>query len=286
MVISIGPAAAAIGTAPIPPGLSATAGIIDLVTSTPPPEQTATIRALLQAAGRKSKSVPLRRSLVQQGTQRNPEPGPLRDIVRRHDETALDLYLLQRALASSDPWDVTRDARIWGRAIGHGMDVDGGASIVSKAWRRLDETYNLVERERSGRLAKITTLNESGNRSEYTYPTEEYFKLPFAYWTADEAWHHQLSLPAKTTLLIALSLRQPFVLPAERAERWYGISPDTIDRGLRELREHDLLSRRFEVVEDYLSPTMKRTDHKFRLKAPFTKRKPSTSKGHLAVVGE
>lgn len=257
-----------------------------LMPSTPPPEQTATIAALLDAAGRKSRAVPLRRTLLQQGTQRDPKPGPLRDIVKRHDETALDLYLLHRAVASSDPWDVTRDARIWGRAIGHGTDVDGGSSIVSKAWRRLDETYNLVERERSGRLAKITALDESGDRGAYTYPATGYLKVPFAYWTAEERWHHELSLPAKAVLLIALSLRQPFVLPAERAEGWYGISADSIERGLRELREHQLLSRRFVVVDDWLSPTGKRTDYRFRLKAPFVKQQVPASKGHLAVVGE
>lgn len=102
-------------------------------------------------------------------------------------------------------------------------------------------------------------------------PSEQYFKLPFAYWTADEAWHWRLTLPAKATLLIALSLKPPFVLPAERAGDWYGISPDTVDRGLRELRGYGLLSRTFEVVEDWLSPIVKRTDYKFRLKAPFAK---------------
>ena len=118
---------------------AATTGIITGVTSTPTRPQTATISVLLGAAGRKTATVPIRRTFVQQGTQRAPKPGPLQAIVTRHDETALDLFLLHRALASSDPWDVTRDARIWGRALGHGSDVDGGASIVSKAWRRLDE---------------------------------------------------------------------------------------------------------------------------------------------------
>lgn len=255
--------------------------------SSPPPEQTATITAALNAAGRPGKAVPIRRTFLQQGTQRKPQPGPLQKIVQRHDDTALDLYLLLMAGASSHPWDVTRDSRAWGRAIGHGSDVDGGRSIVSKAWRRLDETYRLVQRDRSGRLAKITLLDESGDGTDYSSPGKAYLKLPFAYWTADEAWHHQLSLPAKATLLIALSLKQPFALPAERAEDWYGISPDTIDRGQRELRSHGILERHFTVVDDWLSGTGKRTDYTFTLQAPFAAaHKKPTSKGHLTAVGE
>jgi hypothetical protein len=258
--------------------------MIGSVTSTPPTEQTATIAALLDAAGRRDAAVPLRRTLLQQGMQRAPEPGPLQKIITRHDDTALDLYLLFRVVASSDPWDVTRDARIWGRALGHGSDVDDGTSIVSKAWRRLDESYGLVSRERSGRLARITALDESGNRTAYRYPNGQYFKLPFAYWTAEEAWHHQLSLPAKACLLIALSLRQPFTLPAERGPRWYGISADTIDRGLRELREQGLLTRRFTTVENWLSPTGQITEFHYRLAPPF-RRRGRASRGHLAAVG-
>ncbi|MCU1616477.1 MAG: hypothetical protein JWO98_4017 [Frankiales bacterium] len=253
------------------------------VTSTPPRDQTATIVALLDAAGRRDAAVPLRRAFVQQGTQRAPEPGPLQKIVTRHDDTALDLYLLFRGMASSDPWDVTRDARIWGRALGHGSDVDGGASVVSKAWRRLDEVYGLIHRERSGRLAKITTLDESGSRAPYRYPNGQYFKLPFAYWTAEESWHHCLSLPAKACLLIALSLRQPFILPAERGPSWYGISADSIDRGLRELQDHGLLTRRFTTVENWLSPTGQITEFHYRLAGPF-RRRDRISRGHLAVV--
>jgi hypothetical protein len=231
--------------------------------------QAETISAQLKDSGRPSEATPLHRSFLQQGPLRKPKPGPLAEIVKSHDESALDLYLLLHTLSSSEPWDVVRDARIWGRMIGHGSDVDGGAVIVSKAWRRLDEKYGLVERSRSGRLARITLLNDSGDGSEYESPSSRYFKVPFAYWTAPDAWYVDLSLAAKATLLIALSLKQPFVLPAERGPDWYGISADTIGRGLAELREKKILSRQFVTVVDWNSPTGKRTDHHFRLKAPF-----------------
>jgi len=255
----------------------------------PAREQQETIAALLDAAKRKNQAVPLRREFVQQGGQRTPQPGPLREIVRHHDERALDTYLLFRALASSAPWDVKRDARIWGRALGLATDADRGASAVSKTWMRLDQTYHLVRRERSGRLAKITALHEAGNGAEYTYPSKGYFKLSFAYWTADEAWYRTLSFPAKATLLVALSLRPPFVLPAEKAPAWYGMSADTVDRGLRELREARLLARSFTTVENWLSPTGKATLYKFTLKPPFARpRRAATqlaTRSHLKVVG-
>jgi hypothetical protein len=256
------------------------------MTSSPTPAQTATIAAALEAAKRPGKAVPIRRTFLQQGTQANPKPGPLKAIVERHDDTALDLFLLLLAGASSDPWDVTRDSRAWGRAIGHGSDVDHGRSIVSKAWRRLDETYHLVHRERAGRLARITPLDESGTGAPYTSPAQAYLKLPFTYWTADDAWYHQLTLPGKATLLIALSLKQPFVLPAERAGDWYGVSSDTIDRGQRELRERGILERHYEVVDDWLSGIGTRTDYTFSLRAPFkASHKKPASKGHLTAVG-
>lgn len=268
------------------------------MTSKPRFGQAETISAQLRDAGRPSKGTPLRRSFVQQGSQRKPQPGPLAEIVKSHDETALDLYLLLRTLASADPWDVVRDARIWGRMIGHGSDVDGGAAIVSKAWRRLDEKYGLIERTRSGRLARITVLDESGDGANYESPATGYFRVPFDYWLAPEAFYVDLSLAAKATLLIALSLKQPFVLPAERGPAWYGISADTIGRGLIELRGKGLISRQFDTVTDWNSPTGKRTDYRFELQMPFGTRlirgkrlkkaagKKKSGTPTLTVVGE
>jgi hypothetical protein len=251
-------------------------------------EQQATIVALLDAAGRVKQEVPLRRELVQTGPQRAPEPGPLREMVRRHDERGFDLYLLFRAAASSAPWDVTRDARIWGRAIGLASDADGGASAVSKTWSRLEDTYRLVRRERSGRLAKVTALHEAGNGTTYTYPAKDYFKLPFEYWTSREAWYYTLSFAAKATLLIALSLRPPFVLPSDRASKWYGLSADSLERGLRELHEAGLLIRHRTMVESWLSPTGQSARYEYQLESPFARpgRVPRRAPGRLRVVGE
>ncbi len=51
-----------------------------------------------------------------------------------------------------------------------------------------------------------------------------------------------LYLPAKVMLLIALSRPDGFPLPYDRAPTWYGISSDSAEEGLRELRDTALLA--------------------------------------------
>ena len=53
-------------------------------------------------------------------------------LLRAHDERGLDLYLLLRAAASADPWDVARPAPVWSRALGLPTPHDDGTATVSK----------------------------------------------------------------------------------------------------------------------------------------------------------
>ncbi|MGH9269257.1 MAG: hypothetical protein ACRD0D_13920, partial [Acidimicrobiales bacterium] len=106
---------------------------------------------------------------------------------------------------------------------------------MSKAFRRL-EGLGLVARERSGSRARVILRIEDGSTDGYTHPAakrERYLKLPHTYW--EQGWHLRLSLRAKVMLLVALSLDDGFVMPAERAPAWYGVSSDTAQRGLAEL---------------------------------------------------
>lgn len=233
---------------------------------------------LLRASGRTSSSTPLRRDFVQQGPQRHPKPGPLRELVRAHDERALDLFLLHRMAASSAPWDVTRDSRIWARGVG--VTGRNGPAAVSKAWMRL-ERLRLVQRDRNRRLVKVTALAEDGSGAPYEYPTRDYFKIPHAYW--GDGWYVTLSLAGKATLLIGMSLAPPFVLPADRAPAWYGLSADTAERGLRELQGHGLLAATRRYRTDWGSPTGKTLEVKYALKRPF-KRPRRHQPGHLQLV--
>lgn len=210
-------------------------------------------------------------------------------MLRAHDERALDLFLIHRAVASADPWDITRDARVWGRVLGLSRDSDDGAAAVSKTWRRLDEQHALVLRERRGRLAKITALREDGHGLAYTYPNggkrdERYFKLPFDYWTSDHRWYRTLSFRAKAMLLVSLSLPAGFVLPTQRAPGWYGISSDTADRGLRELDRAGLLRREIKVKKAPQAPLGIAQEYHHTLLPPFVQRRAANSPTRLRVV--
>jgi hypothetical protein len=251
--------------------------------------QDETVEDLLRTSGRRSGAVPIRRVFVQQGAQREPRPGPLAAMLRSHDERALDLFLLHRAVASAEPWDVTRDARVWGRALGLEKEPDLGVAAVSKAWRRLDENYHLVQRERRGRLAKIIALQEDGQGKKYTYPSgtkrdERYFKLPFEYWTGSENWYRSLPFRAKAMLLISLSLPAGFALPTQRVPDWYGISADSADRGLRELDKTGILQRKMLVKKAPQAPLGIAQEYHHTLLPPFSQRRSIERRGGLRSV--
>lgn len=241
----------------------------------PTPEQQATIEALLAAAKRPSGRVNIRVSFVQGGSQGHPVPGPLHRMLKAHDERALDLYLLHRALVSAEPWSSRPlDSRVWARALGLHLDADAGVTAVSKTWRRLEDRYRLVARSRSGRLTAITALREDGSGQPYTSPNgnswgNRYLTLPFEYWTHEARWYVSLSFPAKAMLLISSSLPRGFALPTEKARPWYGVSTESAERGLRELREAGLLARATTLKNTPLSPTGKTQEYHYTLTAPF-----------------
>lgn len=210
--------------------------------------------------------MPIRRTFVQQGLKGKPHPGPLANLVRAHDGRALKLWLLLMAGASSNPWDVTLSARVWARAAG----VDEPAGI-SKVWRRLHD-LRLIKRARSGRKAAITPLKEDGSGEDYTHPyveRERYFQLPYAFWTAEQRWYRTLDLAETAVLLIALTLGDSFLLPSDKAKSWYGISADTVERGLRGLQGYGLLSTRKGYKEAPLSPLGYTLERRYTLQPPF-----------------
>jgi len=198
--------------------------------------------ALLRKSQRRQ-HVAIRRTFVQQGTRSEPLPGPLATFVGRRDVRGLDLLLLQRALATKDPFDAKMEAGAWARLAG--LDPVGGVAVVSRGWARLCE-MKLVSKRRSGRLAVITSLREDGSGDTYTRPSgrngDTYFQLPLAYWL--DGLYRRLSLRAKAMFLICLTLQEWSPLPTERVQKWYGISADTAERGLEELLGEGLVFRR------------------------------------------
>jgi len=200
-----------------------------------------TVAAILESS--KRSSLPLRHSFVQKPG-RSAGQGPLAEFVRTHNNRGLDQYLLFHAAASAPPYNVARHSKIWARALGLGQSVSSTAA-VSKTWAWLIRN-GLVAKGRRGRISSPTLLREDGSRKPYKHPSEKserYFQIPYEFWLDSKRWYQRLDLPAKAVLLIALSLDDGFVLPAEHAQKWYGVSADTVGRGLRRLVDEGLLKR-------------------------------------------
>lgn len=237
------------------------------------PDQLAAIEALLERSGREF--VPIRRSFVQQRTPGG-GAGPLQAFVTGRRRRALDVYLLLHAITSSPPWDVELPGRVWARMLG--LEGSSAGSVVTKQWDWLVK-QQLVESIGTGRQRRIVLLREDGSGKRYTHPglgeppEGDYFRLPHAYWaTGLQEW---ADLPMKAVLLIALSLRDDFILPLDRGPQWYGLSKDTLRTGLR-----GLLTRGFLEMQQHRKPAPLTSqgytyERRYRLRAPFRPPDPS-----------
>lgn len=241
-----------------------------------PATQAETIAALLERSGRDA--LPLRRSFVQV-RQRRGGAGPLAAFVHERRAIALDLYLLSHAVASQEPFDVALPAEVWARALGLGQTAGAGATI-SKSWSWL-ERQHLIVSSRRGRLREVRFLREDGSGRPYRHPGRDeeqrgdYFKVPYSYW--EGSYPGRLGLPAKAVLLIALSLGDDFWLPTERGSRWYGLSRDTVSRGLSTLLRLGLLDVRVNYKKAPLAPQGITQERRYMLRPPFGPGFPSES---------
>lgn len=185
------------------------------------------------------RNVPIRRSFLQlPGPPK--QPGPLAGFVEGRRPIALDLWLLLHAGAASSPWDVRQPAMSWARMLDMPQTLSSETTI-SRNWSWLEQR-RLVRSERDHRVRKVFLLMEDGSGRAFKRSTGQqrgFFKLPYAYFT--QRWHKELKLAGKATLLICLAQAPTFTLPTEHAAGWYGISADTLQRGLDDLRELELL---------------------------------------------
>jgi hypothetical protein len=225
------------------------------------------------AIAKKSKRtvfVPIRRQFVQQARDGRRVGGPLSEFVRRHDATGLSTFLLLRLAASAAPWDVSLHSAVWIRALQLGQPRYASSSMT-KVWKRL-ESMRLVERSRRGRITSITVLREDGSGQPYTHPGqahEPYFKIPIEFWLHADAYFLSLSVAEMAVLLIGVNAGSRFQLPSERASAWYGISSDSLQRGLRGLEARGLIRSQAERRVAPLSPTGWTLDYTYELLPPF-----------------
>ena len=192
--------------------------------------------------------------------------GPLSHFVRERRLFALQLYLLLHCLARAKPWDAYLPAAAWARALDR--TGPGAEGTVSRSWQWLREN-RLVRAERERRLLRVFLLKEDGSGKRFSRGSD-YFTLPLAYFR--DEWYAKLDLPATAVLLIALNLsrsRTWFELRTERAAEWFGISADTLQRGLDELREKKLLEVHARRVRDARARYGVTTVNEYRLLPPF-----------------
>jgi DNA-binding transcriptional ArsR family regulator len=241
------------------------------------PTSQETIEALLNKAQRIR--VPFRNTFVQIGKRSKTKPGKMATLIRHRDERGLDLYLLIMAVAAHEPYVAKFDAGVWARALGPHGSVS--AAVVSRALGRLED-LKLISRRRVGRKVAITVLNEDGSGDPYTRPVSKedpWFQLPVEYWL--DGWHRKLPLVAKAMLLIALSLPEPFTLAADKAQEWYGISADTVERGFAKLEESGLLDKTWTRRKAPLTGRGYVMEYRRRLLPPFDR---ATRKRRRKVV--
>lgn len=199
-------------------------------------------------------------------------PGPLSSFVRTRRKRALDLYLLVHAVASMPPYDVSFAAGVWARALGMPPSASSAVQISrTLSWL---ESQGLLYSVRDQGSRRLFLLSDDGSGESYVHPSRVppedrvgYFKLPFDYWL--DRWNTSLDLPATTVLLIALSLPPQFLLPQHHGARWYGVSRDTIRRGLGTLQTMGLLSYRSVKKKAPLAPSGMTHDRIYTLTGPF-----------------
>lgn len=224
---------------------------------------------LLAERGGRRNFVPIARGFLQRRVPGG-GPGPLSWFVKSHRHRALELYLMAHALASVDPYDVAMSSNVWGAAIGL-PDTPSSRVSISNSWSWLEQ-HRLIRTSRDGRLRRVWLLDDTGSGISYGHggtsgKRSDYFKVPHAFWL--EGWNERLGLPATSVLLIALSLRQAFSLPHERGGEWYGISRDTIRRGVDQLLEQELITVRVVWRATMRSPTGATEERRYTLTGAF-----------------
>lgn len=232
------------------------------------------VEALLKETNRAI--VPIRNGFVQGGHGRTTRPGPLCTFLRSHDDRGLEAYLFSHAMASaSEPYNCVLPSGVWVRVLGLTDDatMTSARGAVSKIMKRLEDR-NLIARTRTSRRANINLLREDGTKEAYQRPfgksrEERWFQLPHAYWT--EEHYKTLSLPAKTMLIIALTQKDRFQMPEERGPAWYGVSPDSVGDGLRELHSRGLIERELIWEEEARADSGWTKRHLYTLLGSFSK---------------
>ncbi|MFJ1549986.1 hypothetical protein [Streptomyces sp. NPDC088246] len=233
-------------------------------------------------------NVPLRKTFVQANKGSVSRHGPLKDFVTGRDLRGLRAYLIIVAACSNgdNGWSTTHDSAVWARL----MDIHETAlsqSARTGAWRALRrlEARNLIECSRSGTMITVTLLREDGTGKPYDRPVGDheenrFLQIPTTFWTQGRA--EKLNLPGLALFLVVAREKHWVALPADRAPEWYGWSPDTHARGLKQLVDLGLVQKRAFKKKAPFAPLGFTIAHEYRRALITVPRKPQPKKKSVA----
>ena len=248
-----------------------------------------TVEALISKSHRDA--VPLAKAFVQAPRGSLSRIGPLSSFVSNRDAKGLKAYLLIVTAAShpnqSDEWETSLSLQAWARAFGclEHAELNSGKTAATRLLKRLVDR-KLITKQRSGRNreVKIALLAQDGSGERYERPRRDFLKLSCDFW--HQGYDEKLSLPALAMLLVLLGEKQPCKLPTEHMREWYGWSPDTAEKGLRELIELNLIRKEKIREAAPLSPTGMAISNMYTLLEPFDKPASNRPKISASTKGD
>ncbi len=234
-----------------------------------------TIAAFVARSKRKG-TVGIRQTFLQSGRGSKAGKGVLASFVSRRDDLALDVYLLLLLIGRGSRFGshfVDVQSGTWARALGLGGK--SANQVLSRALGRL-ERLKLIKRTKTRKGVRVQLLREDGKGGAYSPPSgsanDPYFQLPLEYWLED--YYIKLRTPGKAMLLIALGEEQEFELQVARVPAYYGISPETADRGFDELVMAGLALFEQRVETDPMENPGRRIVKVWRLQGPYETQQP------------
>ena len=165
----------------------------------------------------------------------------------------------------------SRNPDYWARLIRRPDQSLRNARLALRRSLDLLESVDLIRNTTPAGVPLIHLLDESGSGTPYSHPSrtgERYFTLPHEYWFF--GFDRRFDLAAKAVLVLARSLRpSDFTLPLANALPWYGISAQTLRRGMRQLIDAGVVRYTSTVVPAPKAPNGTTTRRSYTLIGPL-----------------
>lgn len=176
-------------------------------------------------------------------------PGLAGRMTTKHDERALDLYLLcLKEFDGNSQGKIVIDYDKMAGYLGLNdkMTKEAYRRQITKSLRKLDEEYRLIKFDPGyAKDATVTLLDYDDPSGAYKLPKKWYFRVPDDFWK--DGWARSLSMRAKVCYLINLAM-----VSISDAAPWWSTSREAlakrfnlkvwfISQGMQELRRLNLI---------------------------------------------